>query len=363
VRMAEIDERARNSPRPWVTWGLTLLCVLIYALQLWIGQDVYDVGHMSPALVADGDAWRLVTANVLHDPALPFHLHIILNLLGLVAFGTLCERALGTARTLAVIGVSGLGAMTACSWEPWPVVGVSGVVLGLVGAVAWLEHFRTEDLPAWWRVPRRPLYVMLAVTLLLGWVVPFISGAAHIGGLIGGALCAALLADRPLRSGPAPTPVRALAAIFVLATAAALGVAGAQLAQGDYGARHLTRLAGLPNISPDELNNRAWVVAIDEHSSQAKLVAARGLAERAARETDRRIPTILDTLAELQFLTGDKQAAVSTIEEAMALAPFEPYYNEQRRRFLGERSDRPEPPSPFQIVPPKQPTDRPEVTA
>ncbi|HEX5066026.1 MAG TPA: rhomboid family intramembrane serine protease [Myxococcota bacterium] len=364
ARMAQIEERARACPPSYATWGLTILCVAVYALQLLLGHDVYTVGAMIPALVADGDAWRLVTANLLHaNEMLPFHLHILMNLAGLVAFGALCERPLGTARTLAVMGVSGLAAMTASAFSQLPTVGVSGVVFGLVGAVTWLEHFRTDELPAWWRVPRRPLYAMLALSFLLGAVVPFIAGGAHVAGFAGGALTAALLADRPL-SPRSAAPVRALAALVVVATVAGVAAAGAELfAPGDFGARHLARIAELPGISPEELNDQAWYVAIDDDSTPEQLAVALSLAERAVAETDRRQATILDTLAELQFLTGAPQAAVATIEEAMALAPKEPYYAEQRRRFLGERSDRPDPRDPYRRAPSPSPARGGELTA
>jgi len=366
ARMAEIEERARSCPPSYATWGLAILCVVVYALQLVLGHDVYVVGHMSPPLVADGDAWRLVTANLLHDDTvLPFHIHIVMNLLGLLAFGSLCERPLGAARTLAVMGVSGLAAMTACAWQSLPVVGVSGVVFGLVGAVTWLEHFRAESLPAWWRVPRRPLYTMLAVSFLLGALIPFIAGGAHVAGFAAGALVAALLSDRDLRVRGAPTPVRALAALVLVATAAGIAAAGVALFEpGDVRARYLVRIAELPGIPAQQLNDGAWFVAIDEKSSREQLLAALALAERAVRETDRREANILDTLAELQFLTGEKDAAVATIEEAMALEPGVPYYAEQRRRFLGERKDRPEYTNPYQRVPqPSAPAQGSEVTA
>ena len=48
----------------------------------------------------------------------------------------------------------------------------------------------------------------------------------------------------------------------------------------------------------------------------------------------------------MQFQNGDGEAAVETIDEAIALAPGIPYFEEQRRRFTGERArnDRPAPP-------------------
>jgi rhomboid protease GluP len=342
ARMQEIDARAMRAGPSYATWGLTLLCIAVYVLQLARGYDVTSVGYMSPALVAAGETWRLVTANLLHA----FHLHLILNLVALVTFGTLCERPLGTARTLAVMGVSGLAAMTASAAAGYDdVVGVSGVASGLIGAVTWLEHFRTDELPAWWRVPRNPLYVMIGLTALLGFV-PGIAGAAHIGGFFGGALAAWLLVDGPLRAGPAPAPVRALAASVLVATVAGVGAAAAQLrAPGEYCVRHIHRLEHVRGISPMELNNCAWNVAIADVASDDELTSALTLAERAVEETGRKEATILDTLAELQFRLGDANAAIATIEEAMALQPREPYYSEQRRRFRGERKDRPPDPN------------------
>jgi membrane associated rhomboid family serine protease len=344
ARMQEIDARAERAGPSYATWGLSLLCVAVYVLQLVNGWDVYSVGYMSPALVAAGEAWRIVTANLLHG----FPLHLILNLVALATFGTLCERPLGTARTLAVMGVSGLAAMTASAAAGYDqVVGVSGVASGLIGAVTWLEHFRSEELPAWWRVPRSPLYVMIGLTALLGFV-PGIAGAAHVGGFLGGALAAWLLVDGPLRGGPAPAPVRALAASVVLATAAGVGAAGAELrAPGEYCVRQISRLEHVRGISAMELNNCAWNIAIADAATTEELESARALAERAVEDTRRKEPTILDTLAELQFRLGDAPAAIATIEEAMALDPNESYYSEQRRRFLGERQDRPPDPNTF----------------
>ena len=49
-----------------------------------------------------------------------------------------------------------VGAMLARGLAEYaPVVGASGVVFGLLGALIWLELRSAEDLPAWWRVPRR----------------------------------------------------------------------------------------------------------------------------------------------------------------------------------------------------------------
>ena len=70
------------------------------------------------------------------------------------------------------------------------------------------------------------------------------------------------------------------------------------------------------------------------------------LADRAVQNTGGILPGVIDTLAEALFQRGDALGAVLTIDEAIRLAPGEPYYREQRRRFTGERDaeDRPPPP-------------------
>ena len=44
-------------------------------------------------------------------------------------------------------------------------------------------------------------------------------------------------------------------------------------------------------------------------------------------ETGRQEPNLLDTLAEVEFQSGDGEAAVETIDEAIALAPNESYFH------------------------------------
>ena len=58
------------------------------------GSPVFEGGSFR-ILAADGDWWRIFTANLLHAGVL----HLALNLLSLIAVGPLVERPLGTAAT------------------------------------------------------------------------------------------------------------------------------------------------------------------------------------------------------------------------------------------------------------------------
>ena len=342
---------------------LIALCVLVYLLQMALGYRVMLAGQYSPALVADGDVWRILTGNLLHaQGGFTGFTHITLNLLALMALGFLVERPLGSVRTACVMGVSAVGAMvTAGMFGNSMVVGASGIVFGLAGSVLWLDYRHAEALPAWWRFPRRSLWIILAINVVIGVVVPFIALAAHLGGLISGAIATAWVGRR-ISTRPALW-IRAMCGALLFATAISMGTATMDVfADGHAIARYAARKARLPGVSPDELNNHAWIIATAPEVTREELEAALLLAERAVTETNRSEATILDTLAEVQFGLGMDAAAISAIDEAIALEPDETYYHEQRRRFAGERArgDRPEyvPPmfrEPNEVGPPVEP--------
>ena len=343
--MDRIDGISGDAARPRATQTLIALCISVYLFQLALGFPVTFAGHYSPALVADGDVWRILTGNLLHaQGGFAGFAHITLNLLALMALGFLVERPLGSVRTACVMAFSAVGAMvTGGVFGNSMVVGASGIVFGLAGSVLWMDYRHAEGLPAWWRFPRRSLWILLAINIVIGVVIPFIALAAHIGGLISGAIATAWV-GRHIFTRPALW-IRATCSALLFATAISMGTAAMDVfADGHAIARYAARKARLPGISPGELNNHAWMIATEPDVTREELEAALLLAERAVAETHRSEATILDTLAEVQFGLGMDAAAISAIDEAIALEPDDSYYHEQRRRFAGERArgDRPE---------------------
>ena len=111
--------------------------------------------------------------------------------------------------------------------------------------------------------------------------------------------------------------------------------------------RHALRLLNTPAALGFLHDNAvAWFIATEGEPSEMGLQVAVELADRAVLATGRRDPNILDTLAEALFQAGDVISSLLTIDEAIRLAPHEPYFHEQRRRFTGELAadDRPAPP-------------------
>ena len=346
ARMAEVEETARQPGSPRATRVLVFACLAAFALQAWLGPGVHHAGFFSALLATRGEPWRLVTANLLH--AGPTHL--ALNVLGLLALGGLLERTIGSMRTALVAGLAALGATCAGLLADYDaLVGASGIVAGFAGALLWLELRLPERLPAPWRIPRRPFIVALLADAALPLFVPEIAGAAHFGGFAAGAFAAALVTGPNLRRDPL-RPAATVAVALVLALAgASIGSAARLLLGGAAWETHAKRLLTLEDAPILILNDAAWLIATGRTPTPKALAEARELAQRAVAETGRQDPNLLDTLAEVQFQSGDSAGAVETIDEALALAPNESYityFTEQRRRFNGERDreDRPAPP-------------------
>jgi hypothetical protein len=254
------------------------------------------------------------------------------------------------------MAASALGAMAASLWAAYPsALGASGVVAGIVAAILVREVRAPETLPAAWRLPRGLLAAAIAAETAILAFVPGVAHAAHAGGFLAGGAAALALPSSRRRPGWLLLADGAAAAGLVLALGITFWTAVAP--DVEVARRRAERLLALEDPSPGLLNNAAWHIATAEDPDPRLLEVAERLARRAVEATGRRDPNLLDTLAEVHFQAGERRQAVAVIDEAIALDPEEPYFREQRRRFLGERDpeDRPPPPAPG------PPPDRPPI--
>jgi membrane associated rhomboid family serine protease len=151
-------------------------------------QDLAQV----PVYVAIGDWWRPFTAAFLHYGVL----HLGLNMLSLLIFGSELERQMGRARYLTVYLVSIVGGAAAIQLLGNPVgqvAGASTAIYGLMGAFGVVLLHQKQDL--------RGLLTLLGINLVISFL-PGVSLIGHLGGLIGGAAAAGVLVgtrrSRPL---------------------------------------------------------------------------------------------------------------------------------------------------------------------
>ncbi len=172
----------REMTAPWweMAWGMDCPAAL------------RTVGSAELArLWLDGGWWRVLTTGFVHGSAL----HLALNMWSLWSLGPWASRAWGHTRALVCFGFSSVGGVLASvAWAEAPtVVGASAGIFGLAGAL-WVSRGWGDDAcrARVELVSTRALGIALAIMLALGFVVPMIAQAGHLGGLaVGLALGAA----------------------------------------------------------------------------------------------------------------------------------------------------------------------------
>jgi membrane associated rhomboid family serine protease len=176
-------------------------------------------GSVSRGTVADGEYWRLLTAGFLHAG----FFHLLFNMLSLYILGTLLEPAVGRLRFGLIYFVSLLaGSFGALLLEPSsPTVGASGAIFGLMGGAAVVMHNRGMS------ILESGLGIWIGLNLLITFAVPNISIGGHVGGLIGGTVCALLMFQlRDRVRLPDAVPAALCAGLGALAVVGSIMVAG-----------------------------------------------------------------------------------------------------------------------------------------
>ena len=139
--------------------------------------------------VSDGAYWQLVTSAFTHVEIW----HIGFNMLALWFLGPQLELAIGRARFLALYLISALAGSTLVYWVA-PVdgstLGASGAICGLMGALLVLAFKVGGNM--------QPILMWIGLNFLITVVGRgFISWEGHLGGFLGGALIALVLAYSP----------------------------------------------------------------------------------------------------------------------------------------------------------------------
>lgn len=180
------------------------------------GGSVIENFALRGVSVADGEWYRLVTGGFLHAGLI----HIGFNMVLLFMLGRMLEPSLGTPRFLALYFASLLagsfGALLLT--DPLiPTVGASGAVFGLIGAAFILARGRGMDALA------AELGFLIVINLVFTFGANNISVGGHLGGLVGGAICAlAIIAGERGSFGPRHRAAE-LTAMVLVAVAAAIG--------------------------------------------------------------------------------------------------------------------------------------------
>jgi membrane associated rhomboid family serine protease len=192
VRRAGTVFGGRPTSSAAVTWTLVGINVLFYLIELVhpaIADDWALVGRLGPSIgVADGQWYRLLTAEFLPGTGLSGLLDIAFNMWALILVGPALEQLLGRLRFLAVYLLSAVGASVLfylLAPASSAALGASGAIFGLFAA--WFVVSRRLCLDS------RAIVFLIVLNLAFSFTFhSFIAWQAHVGGLIaGGALTAA----------------------------------------------------------------------------------------------------------------------------------------------------------------------------
>jgi membrane associated rhomboid family serine protease len=185
---------ARDS-RPIVTYVIIAVTAGIFLLQLIPGFGslltntlLFYAPALYPELSGEFQPWRLLTALFVHDSS--GFWHVGLNMLALWMIGRSLEPLLGRGRFLTLYLLSGLGGSVAVALMTFgtPVVGASGAIYGLFGALLIIGRHIGANITG--------IVVVLGINLVITFLPLLMGGAvrvawqAHLGGLLVGMLVA-----------------------------------------------------------------------------------------------------------------------------------------------------------------------------
>ncbi|SMP72080.1 rhomboid family intramembrane serine protease [Noviherbaspirillum suwonense] len=204
IALAFANRRQALARQPWVSYALVLINVAVWLLTLVSGAALMQApadkmlvwGGNAASEVQRGEWWRLLTAVFLHNGLM----HVAMNMAALLCTGPTVERVYGSRRFILLYlgaGLAGSALSLHFSAQHSTAVGASGAVFGVAGAllVAALRHRRF--LPT-----MLSFYTLGGIGLLLldamvrGFGSERVDNAAHVGGLLVGALLALILPER-----------------------------------------------------------------------------------------------------------------------------------------------------------------------
>jgi membrane associated rhomboid family serine protease len=172
-----------------------------------VGFGLFE--DLTPAGVAVGEQWRIVTGGFLHAGLF----HIGMNMLLLWLLGSQLEPLLGRLQFLALY-VTGLiaGSFGVLLVDPTaPTVGASGAIFGLMGAMVMAQRARGID--PW----QSGIGGLIVLNLIITFTVPNVSIGGHVGGLVGGLLAGGLIFEIEKRwRSPLPAVAACAAASALL---------------------------------------------------------------------------------------------------------------------------------------------------
>ncbi len=181
-------EKVFKKKRPYVTYGLIALNIIIFVISLIYSGGKLDanslvrLGAQWPPAIHSGEYYRLITAAFLHASVM----HIIFNMYSLYVIGPQIESFFGKTKYLIIyLGSAIFGNLLSMISSDYVSVGASGALFGLLGALIYFGYHYRVYLES---TIKSQIIPLLIFNFAIGFFVPGIDIMAHLGGFIGGIL-------------------------------------------------------------------------------------------------------------------------------------------------------------------------------
>lgn len=173
----KVYEKIFSSKKIIVTYVLIAICVLV-ALVPGLNLELAN----NRELVLNGQVYRLITSAFAHANIT----HLIVNMYSLYIVGCQAESYFGKGRFLIIYLLSAIaGSLLSIVFNAGYSVGASGAIFGILGCLLYFGYHYRLYLSS---VIRSQIIPIIFLNLLIGFLIPGIDNACHIGGLVGGYL-------------------------------------------------------------------------------------------------------------------------------------------------------------------------------
>ena len=178
-------EKVFKSKFPAITYIIIALNVIFFIVPILFGeaQSILEQFCIHGPSIRYGQYYRLLTGIFLHVDIW----HLLFNCYALYVLGGQLESFLGKAKYTMIYFVSGLfgGLFSIIFNGDTASVGASGAIFGLMGSLLYFGYHYRVYLGS---VIKSQIIPLILANLILGFITTGIDNAAHIGGLIGGAM-------------------------------------------------------------------------------------------------------------------------------------------------------------------------------
>lgn len=186
-----------------LTWALIIANIVIFELVFSLPQTQIEdmINLLSFSFDTKFEIWRWFTSMFMHASAS----HLFLNMLGVYFFGKILEKEVKAQWFVAIYFASGLmGNLVFMFTSLNPVIGASGAMFGIMGAVMLLNPIKKTHLYVF-PLPAGLVAILFAIVeaILLSVQPSFdnVAHIAHIGGLLTGAIFAFFFSPKTAAKG------------------------------------------------------------------------------------------------------------------------------------------------------------------